>query len=136
MTLNSNGLDQTQINSSNFVIIHNQRKKERSPPKKKKNKNKNVKIREMYVGVPLIDLVPTIMKLFKNFESRIELLNHAHKKKKKKRIVKKGRDKEWYNPMKNKKKSPRRVRWRPITYLTSGSLNQSFQLCLCEEVEA
>ena len=36
MTLNSNGLDQTQINSSNFVIIHNQRKKERSPPKKKK----------------------------------------------------------------------------------------------------
>ena len=83
MTLNSNGLDQTQINSSNFVIIHNQRKKERSPPKKK-NKNKNVKIREMYVGVPLIDLVPTIMKLFKNFESRIELLNHAHKKKKRK----------------------------------------------------
>ena len=38
----------------------------------------------MYVGVPLIDLVPTIMKLFKNFESRIELLNHAHKKKKRK----------------------------------------------------
>ena len=37
----------------------------------------------MYVGVPLIDLVPTIMKLFKNFESRIELLNHAHKKKEK-----------------------------------------------------
>ena len=44
----------------------------------------------MYVGVPLIDFVPTIMKLFKNFESRIELLNHTHKKeKKKKRIVKK-----------------------------------------------
>ena len=33
----------------------------------------------MYVGVPLSDWVPKIMKLFKNFESRTELLNHTHK---------------------------------------------------------
>ena len=32
--------------------------------------------------------------------------------------------------MKNKNQSWKTIRWRPITYLTSGSLNQGF---LCEE---
>ena len=55
---------------------------------------------------------PKIMKLFKNFESCTELLNHAHthtkkekkRKEKKKRRLRKKRNKEWYNPMKNKRK--------------------------------
>ena len=100
MTLNNNRIDQTQISSSNFVIIHNQRKKKERSPKKQNKKA------QTYVPCTSEWLAPwNYEALQKLWKTCIDLLNHVRTKKKKKSKIRKG---EWE---KDKKKNGR-IWWR------------------------